>query len=228
MKKNKTIWDLELNSFELELEDREFNIFIAKDETSRKEGLSVIDALAKDEGMIFVFPSPGNHQMWMRDTDFPLDMIFLDEDFVVLGVETTTPDNDDLVGSWDNVKYVVELPSGACADCDIQQGDELEDMEEELFETDETPCEETNMQVLDQDGNVQMEIVGGERIFSRKSTKAMVEKAKAAETDEELIALGRYVAKELLCQDERDPEFVPEGTGADTYNLAKEEDKEKV
>jgi uncharacterized membrane protein (UPF0127 family) len=219
--KLRSIWDLDLESFELELEDKEFEIFIANTDQSRKDGLSVVEGIDPDEGMLFVFPSPGKHQMWMRDTDFPLDMIFLDEDFVVLGVESALPDNDDLIGSWDNVKYVVELPAGSADACDIQEGDELEDMEAELFECTEDPGDTPNMQVLDQDGNVQMEIVGGERIFSRISTKAMVEKAKSAETDAELIDLGRYVAKEIIKQNNRETETVPEGKGADSYDLTK-------
>ena len=61
-----------------------------------------------------------------------------------------------------------------------------------------------------------MELEGGERIFSRISTKVMIRKAKKAlsfkddkEKYEKLCkSLGKYVFKELKAQDLRDPEYV--------------------
>jgi len=52
------------------------------------------------------------------------------------------------------------------------------------------------MQVIASDGSVQMELQGGERIFSRRSTKILIKKAKKAEAsklDKDYKALGRYI-----------------------------------
>jgi hypothetical protein len=54
------------------------------------------------------------------------------------------------------------------------------------------------MKVLAQDGTSQMDLWGGERIFSRKNTVILIKKAKkAAETkdDKDIKALGRYMFK---------------------------------
>jgi len=56
-----------------------------------------------------------------------------------------------------------------------------------------------------------MELDGGERIFSRKSTRVIIKKAKKAyvsQLDKDYKALGKYVFKELNKQDDRDPEYV--------------------
>jgi len=56
------------------------------------------------------------------------------------------------------------------------------------------------MLVIGSDGKPQMQIVGGERIFSRRSTKVLIKKAKKADKskeDKDYKALGKYAFKEL-------------------------------
>lgn len=62
------------------------------------------------------------------------------------------------------------------------------------------------MEVLDSDGNSQMKIEGGERIFSRVATKKMLELNESKNYAE----LGKYICDELKAQDEREPQYVKE------------------
>lgn len=72
------------------------------------------------------------------------------------------------------------------------------------------------MKVLAPDGSTQMNLQGGERIFSRISTKQMITWAKKAEANKdnkELFnkyckRLGKRMFKELYAQDHREPEYV--------------------
>jgi hypothetical protein len=93
--------------------------------------------------------------------------------------------------------YVVEVNVNS----GVKVGDELE------FEDDS----EVVMKVLAPDGSSQMDLVGGERIVSRKETKVLIRKAKKAydsQNDRDFKALGKYMFKVLKGQDGRDPEYV--------------------
>jgi hypothetical protein len=62
--------------------------------------------------------------------------------------------------------YVVEVNVNS----GVQEGDSLEFVEDE----------DVVMKVLAPDGSSQMDLVGGERIVSRKETKVLIRKAKKA------------------------------------------------
>ena len=49
----------------------------------RTRGLSGVERLELDEGMLFVYAVKGRHPFWMRGMLFPIDMIWIDTDRVV-------------------------------------------------------------------------------------------------------------------------------------------------
>lgn len=182
--------------------DREYKVKIAKSEEERKKGLQGIKKLEKDQGMLFIFDDVDTVGMWMKDTLIPLDIIFINEDEEVISVYKGAPLSTE-IAEEDDVKYVLEVNQNS----GIKEGDEL-DFEEDS----DTPI----MKVISSTGESQMEIIGGERIFSRKSTRVLINKAKKAEqfkNDETLFkryckALGKYIFKEINKQNTRDPEYV--------------------
>ncbi len=67
------------------------------------------------------------------------------------------------------------------------------------------------MLVLDSNGEVQMELDGGERIFSRNHTKTLIKFAKKAaslDNDNGYRALGKRMFKFLQVQSDTAPEYV--------------------
>ena len=67
------------------------------------------------------------------------------------------------------------------------------------------------MMVLDAEGNTQMTLDGGERIFSIKNTKILIKlakKATATNNDNDYKALGKRVFKFLEVQNNSEPEYV--------------------
>ena len=143
----------------------------------------------------------------MKDCTIPLDIIFINEDCEVISTITAKP-NDPTNREEDDVKYVLEVNANSL----IRVGDEVDFEEEDLSdeEIDEESEEET-MKVLGPNAEIQMELVGGERIFSRKNTKILLNLAKKAyksksETDYRI--LGRKVFKFLDIQDSNNPEYV--------------------
>ena len=56
---------------------------VSRTEAERELGLGVRGSLPADEGMIFVFDTPGLYKFWMKDMHFPIDMIWLDQNFKI-------------------------------------------------------------------------------------------------------------------------------------------------
>ena len=135
----------------------------------------------------------------MKDTQIPLDIVFIDENLTVISVHQGIPDSEELI-TEDNVAFVLEVNQGS----GIQSGDELE------FSSDKQINKE-KMHVLDANGDTQMELEGGERIFSRPHTKVLIKFAKKAATtqnDNDYKALGKRVFKFLQVQSDTEPEYV--------------------
>ena len=176
---------------------QEYEIFIAKTEKQKQQGLQGFKSLPKNEGMLFVIneESPIETFFHMHNVGMPLDLVFMDEDFKVLDVKKGNPEDDKIEGI---ASYVLEVN----ANSGIKKDDEAD------LDDDET---EYVMEILAPDGSVQMQLEGGERIFSRKSSKSFIRKAIKAEKykeDKYYKVLGKAIFKELYAQDHRDPEYV--------------------
>lgn len=183
----------------IEIGDKEYKVKVAKTEEEKMKGLQDIESLPEDEGMLFIYDSPQDVAYWMKDTKIPLDIVFINEDEEVISVKQGKPLSEDLIEE-DGVLYVLEVN----VDSGIQPGDDF-DMEEDDEEKDNT------MKVLASDGTIQMELEGGERIFSRKNTKVLIKYAKKAyktKEDKDYKALGKRLFKFLHTQDTNEPEYV--------------------
>lgn len=181
----------------IEIGDKKYNVEVAQTDEEKIKGLQGKKELAEDEGMLFIYDEPQTVGFWMQDTDIPLDIIFIDEDFEVISVYKGQP-HDETIAEEDDVQFVLEVNQGS----GIKEGDELD-----IDDDDEVPT----MKVIAPDGSTQMELNGGERIFSRKNTKTLIRMAKRADkskADRDYKALGKKMFTYLKQQDEREPEYV--------------------
>lgn len=177
----------------IEIGDREYKVKVARTPEEKAKGLQGITELGEDEGMLFIYDKPSTINFWMKNTLIPLDIIFIDDDEEVISIYKGEPNSESIVEE-DNVKYVLEVNQNS----GIEVGDDLD-------------IEEDTMKVIDSEGNTQMEIVGGERIFSRKNTKTLIKMAKKADmskSDTDYKRLGNKIFKYIKEQDERKPEYV--------------------
>lgn len=179
----------------IKIGDKEYKVKEAKSQEEKMKGLQEVKELPKDEGMLFYFDPPQEVSFYMKDTEIPLDIIFINEDQEVVQVSKGKP-NDETLITVPDIAYVLEVNVNS----GISVGDELE-LEEK------GPV----MRVLFQDGSDQYELWGGERIFSRKNTRVLIRKAKKAnesQEDKDYKALGKYMFKCIRIQDNREPEYV--------------------
>lgn len=181
--------------------NKEYDVEVARTEEEKEVGLSNIEYLPDDEGMLFVYDTPQEVGFWMKDTLIPLDIVFINDEEEVISVHQGIP-NDETPIIEDDVLYVLEVPAGS----GIKTGDEIE------FEDEENSKPLNNkMLVLNENGEVQMELEGGERIFSRKNTKVLIKfalKADKTKQDKDYKNLGKKIFKFLDIQESNNPEYV--------------------
>ena len=182
----------------IKLGGQEYDILIAKSEEQKKRGLQGVLKLDKDEGMLFFIneSEPVETVFHTQNMHFPIDMLFLDDEFNILDIKTEEPGKDQIKGI---ASYVLEL----AANSGIKKDSEIE--------LDDEDTHEYVMKVLAPDGSSQMNLLGGERIISRRETIVVLKKAlKAAQSkvDKDYKALGKYMFKVLSGQDSRKPEYV--------------------
>ena len=94
----------------------------------QRQGLSGRSGLDGDKGMLFVFDSPDKYFFWMKDMKFPIDMIWISEDFRVVYIKKDArpelfPEN---YGPKENAKYVLEVVSGFSDKNSLKIGDKLQ------------------------------------------------------------------------------------------------------
>lgn len=87
---------------------------IADTDKKRQQGLSGRKYLAKDQGMLFVFDRPDYYGFWMKEMNFPIDLIWLNQDWKVVGInKDLRPDSyPQVFYPPSEVLYVLEINSG--------------------------------------------------------------------------------------------------------------------
>ncbi len=71
--------------------DRCFQAAVMATPDERAKGLMSRPVLFEDEGMLFVFDKPGEYPFWMKNMNFPIDIIWLNEARRVVHIEANVP-----------------------------------------------------------------------------------------------------------------------------------------
>lgn len=108
----------------LRIGDGVFTAQVAATETDRQAGLSGTSQLGADKAMIFVFDSDDKWPIWMKDMNYPLDIVWLNQQKqVVYIVKNAQP------GSYPKTykptklaRYVIELAAGSADSKTIRVG----------------------------------------------------------------------------------------------------------
>ena len=99
---------------------------VARTNKQRSQGLMFRTALDADSGMIFIYESPREISMWMKNTILSLDMVFIAEDGRVTRiVANTTPMSEAKIPSRGPVRAVLELLAGTAKRLAIKPGDRV-------------------------------------------------------------------------------------------------------
>jgi hypothetical protein len=108
---------------------------LALTEAEQAQGLSGRQSLAPNTGMLFVFAEPGKYLFWMKDMNFPIDMIWLapqgggaDSKAKVIYIKKNASPKlyPETYGPSVDAKYVLEVPAGFSDENNLQVGDGAE------------------------------------------------------------------------------------------------------
>lgn len=105
----------------------EIAVIVADTQDARAKGLSGHNGLGPNEGMLFNFQKPGIYGFWMKDMQFPIDIIWLDENKrVVDSWENATPESyPQIYTPHASSQFVLEVPSGFYLKHNLKIGDKL-------------------------------------------------------------------------------------------------------
>lgn len=104
-------------------------IEISDDAEERRIGLSNHIFLDSDRGMLFLFDDLSRPAFWMKDMDFPIDIVWL-RDGTVVGIESdlqpTTVENPPSVRPNDDINQVLEVNAGFALRHGLKPGQTLD------------------------------------------------------------------------------------------------------
>ncbi|MDA0700752.1 MAG: DUF192 domain-containing protein [Bacteroidetes bacterium] len=92
------------------------DIEIAEDNYATQTGLMYRTSMENHQAMLFIFPKESPLSFHMKNTQFPLDLIFLNEDLKIVNVHRDAQPYDQTpLSSGKPAKYVLEVNAGLVA-----------------------------------------------------------------------------------------------------------------
>ncbi|MFD2915949.1 DUF192 domain-containing protein [Psychroserpens luteus] len=103
------------------------DIEIADDEYSTQTGLMYRKSMAVNQGMLFIFPDLDYRAFYMKNTEMPLDIIFIAEYQTIVSIQKNAqPMNETSLPSEAPAKYVLEVNAGMSDEWNLAKGDRIE------------------------------------------------------------------------------------------------------
>ena len=103
---------------------------LAVSDEERQLGLMFREKINSDQGMLFLFKEEGFHSFWMKNMNFPLDIIWLDRDKIIVHIESNVPPCRELPCSSYTpqfpASYVLELKTGSVGKNQLKMYDKLD------------------------------------------------------------------------------------------------------
>lgn len=123
-----SIDDITFNTITVMISGEEFKLELADNWQRRQRGLMFREELDDRSGMLFIYPAPGNHRIWMKNTKIPLTVIWLDQSARVIDVKKLEPcqQQDCPVYGVDSLsKYILEFNEAYSS---LKKGDYIPDL----------------------------------------------------------------------------------------------------
>lgn len=117
-----------------DIKGQSIKLEIADSPEERQKGLSKRESLPQDTGMVFIFDKDDTYSFWMKDMQFPIDIIFLKDTKVVsvfhevpafVGQGDAKTQNMTLYAPKTPANRVLELNAGQAKKYGLKEGDTI-------------------------------------------------------------------------------------------------------
>jgi len=103
--------------------------FVADTNEKRTNGLSRVENLNKDQGMLFILDYPSKQGFWMKEMNFPIDIIWISDNHTVIDIKKNLEPCVSILmcpvySPAFDAKYVLETGSGFSESHSIAPGSE--------------------------------------------------------------------------------------------------------
>lgn len=102
-----------------------YNLQVADTEAKRVQGLSGVEELKSNGGLLMKFDTDEKWGIWMKDMKIPIDILWINsEKKIIYIVKNASPElaTDTTFVPKTNARYVVELPAGSVEAAGIKTG----------------------------------------------------------------------------------------------------------
>ena len=108
--------------------DVKVKVELAFTHEEQEQGLSGRKSLEEGTGMLFIFPKPGKYFFWMKDMNFPIDIVWIDENFRVTYIEKNALPSSypNSFGPTVDNSYILEVLDGFAEKNNLKIGDSVE------------------------------------------------------------------------------------------------------
>jgi uncharacterized membrane protein (UPF0127 family) len=116
-----------LPTIDLHIGSKKFSAEIADETHERSAGLMFRNSLASDSGMLFVMDRTAPVGFWMKNTELPLTIAYIDPSGVIKELHDLQPRNEKPVPSrFPNIAYALEMPQGWFTKNNIWPGERVD------------------------------------------------------------------------------------------------------
>jgi len=103
-----------------------YSLWLADTEAARVQGLSGVEKVDTNGGLLMAFDTSDTHGIWMQDMKVSLDLVWLDSKKEVVYIVKNAPPQEPPLTVYepkDPALYVLELPAGSVVKAGIKIGD---------------------------------------------------------------------------------------------------------
>ena len=109
----------------LEIRGERFRVEVVRTRQDQNNGLMHRKQIGSREGMLFVYPVDRRLAFWMKNTEIPLSLAYIDRNGQIIQFEDMQPLDATTIWSRISVRYALEVRQGVFKEIGVQIGDQI-------------------------------------------------------------------------------------------------------